>query len=103
MSFLNNKNFQQSDGAVQGSRGSCFYRVMVIQYVYVKALECTSAAFCWKRFRDNTFIIWPHRIDKLDIFSDCIIKVDPTKKILFIMEVATDTLQPFNIKFKLDK
>ena len=30
-------------------------------------------------------------------------KADPTKKIQFIMEIATDTLEFLDVKFKFDK
>ena len=53
-----------------------------------------------ERFRDDIFIVWPHSIDKLDIFFDYMNKVDPLKKIQFPMEVATDIL---DLKLKFDK
>ena len=49
------------------------------------------------------FLLFGHSIDKLDIFFDYMNKVDPTKKIQFTMEVATDTLEFLDLKLKFDK
>ena len=62
------KHFLQSDGTAQGPHMSCSYGDIVIQYFDVKALEYTPATICWKRFRDDIFIVCSHSIDKLDIF-----------------------------------
>ena len=102
-SIFNNKHFLQSDGTAQGPHMSCSYSDIAIQYFDVKALEYTPATICWKRFRDDIFIVWPHSIDELDIFFDYMNKVDPTKKIQFTMEVATDTLEFLDLKLKFDK
>ena len=82
---------------------SCSYSDIAIQYFDVKALEYTQATICWERFRDDIFIAWPHSVDKLYIFFDYMNKVDPTKKIQFTMEVATDTLEFLDLKLKFDK
>ena len=82
---------------------SCSCSDIGIQCFDVKALEYTPATICWKRFRDDIFIVWPHSIDELDIFFDYMNKVDPTKKIQFTMEVATDTLEFLDVKLKFDK
>ena len=57
-SIFNNKHFLQSDSTVQGPRMSCSYSDIAIQYFDVKALEYIPATICWKRFRDDIFIIW---------------------------------------------
>ena len=85
---------------------SCSYSNIAIQYFDVKALEYTPATILWKRFRDDTFIVWPHSIDELDIFFDYITwfdLVDPTKKIQLTMEVAADTLELLDLKLKFHK
>ena len=102
-SIFNNKHFLQSDGTAQGSHISCSYSDIAIQYFDVKALEYTPATICWKRFRDDIFIVWSHSIDELDIFFDYMNKVDPTRKIQFTMEVATDTLEFLDLRLKFDK
>ena len=102
-SIFNNKHFIQPDGTAQGTHMSCSYSNIAIQYLDVKALEYTPAIICWKRFRDDIFIVWPHSIDELDIFFDYMNKVDPTKKIQFTMEVVTDTLKFLDLKLKFDE
>ena len=42
------------------------------------------------------FFVWPHSVDELDICFDYINKVDPTKNILFTMEVATSLIKNLN-------
>ena len=56
---------------------SCSYSDIAIQYLDVKALECTPAAICWMWFRDGTFVAWPNNIDELDIFFYYMNNVDP--------------------------
>ena len=82
---------------------SCSYSDIAIQCFDVKALEHTLATTYWKRFRDDIFIVWPRSIDELDLFFGYMNKVDPTKKIQFTMEVATDTLEFLDLKLKFDK
>ena len=74
-----------------------------MKYFDVKALEYTPANICWKRFRDDIFIVWPLSIDTLDIFFDYMNKVDHTKKNQFTLKVATDRLELLGRKFMLDK
>ena len=92
-SIFNNKRFLQSDGTAQGPHMSCSYSDIAIQYFDVKALEYTPATICWKRFRGDIFVVWPHSIDELDMFFDYMNKVDPYEKTQFTMEVDTDTLE----------
>ena len=99
----NKKHFLHSDGAAPGPHMSCSYSNIAIQHFDVIALEYAPATICWKRFRDDIFIVWPHSIDELDILFDYINKVDSTKKIQFTMEVATDTLEFLDLKLKFNK
>ena len=99
----NKKHFLHSDGTAPGPHMSCSYSNIAIQYFDVIALEYAPATICWKRFRDDIFIVWPHSTDELDILFDYINKVDSTKKIQFTMEVATDTLEFLDLKLKFNK
>ena len=56
-SIFNNKHFLQSDGTAQSPHMSCCYSDNAAQYVDVKALEYTPATICWKRFRDDIYIV----------------------------------------------
>ena len=102
-SIFNKKHFLHSDGAAQGPHMSCSYNDITIQYFDVKTLEYTPATICWKRFRHGIFIVWPHSIDELDIFFDYMNNVEPTKKIQFTMDVATDTLEFLDLKLWFEK
>ena len=103
ISVFNNKHFLQSDGTAQGTHLSCSYSDIAIQYFDVRALEYTPAAIYWKRFKDEIFIVSPHSIDELYIFFDYMNKLDPTKKIQFTIEVATDKLEFLDLKLKFDE
>ena len=81
---------------------SCSYTDIAIRY-FDEALEHTAATICWKRYRDDIFIVWPHSIDKLDIFFNCMNKVKPSKKIQFTMKAATDTSELLNLNLEFDK
>ena len=102
-SIFNNKHFLQSDGTAQGPYMSCSYNDIAIQYFDVKFLEYTPVTICWGRFTDDIFIVWSRSIDGLDIFFDYMNKVEPTKKIQFTLEVATETLEFLELKLKFDK
>ena len=73
---------------------SCSYTDIAIRY-FDEALEHTAATICWKRYRDDIFIVWPHNIDKPDIFFNSMNKVEPTKKI--------DLKILLDLKLKFDK
>ena len=60
-SIFNNKHFLHSDSTAQGRHMSYSYNNIAIQYFDVKALEYTPATMCWKRLRDDIFIVWLHR------------------------------------------
>ena len=78
------------------------YTDIAVQYFDVKALEYSLPNTWWKRFGDNVFMVWPHSIDKLDIFFDYMNKFDHTKQVHFSMEVASDTLEFLDLKLKFD-
>ena len=101
--IFNNKHFLQSDCTAQGPDMWCSYSHIAIQYFDVQALENTQAAICWKIFKDDIFIVWPHNIDEPDVFFNCMNKVNPTKKIQIAVEVATGTLEFLGLKIKFDK
>ena len=67
-SISNNKHYLQSDSTAQGPHMSCSYSDIAIQYFDIKALEFNSPVICWKRFRDDTFVIWPHTFEELQVF-----------------------------------
>ena len=67
-SIFNNKYYLQSDGTAQGPHMSCSYSGIAIQYFDIKALEFNPPVICWKRFRDNIFVVLPHTLEELQVF-----------------------------------
>ena len=67
-SIFNNKFYLQIDGTAQGPHMSCSYSDIAIENFDKKALEYRPPVLCWKRFRDDVFIIWPHSLDELKTF-----------------------------------
>ena len=47
---------------------SCSYSDIAIQYFDIKALEFNPPVICWKRFRDDIFVVWPHTLKELQVF-----------------------------------
>ena len=102
-SIFNNKHYFQSDGTAQGPHMSCSYSDITIQYFDVKILEFNLPVICWKRFRDDIFVVWPHTLEELQVFFNYMNNIDQSKKIQFTMEVAKDSLEFLELKLMFDK
>ena len=102
-SIFNNKHYLQSDSAAQGSHMSCSYSDIAIQYFDIKALEFNPPVICWKRFKDDIFVVWPHTLEELQVFFNYMNNIDQSKKIQFTMVVAKDSLEFLNLKLMFDK
>ena len=77
-SIFNNKHYLQSDGTVQGPHISSSYSNIAIQYFDIKALEFNHPVTCWKRFRDDIYVVWPHTLEELQVlfqlYEQCLSK-----------------------------
>ena len=82
---------------------SCSYSDIAIQYFDIKALEFNPLVICWKRFRDDIFVVWPHTLEELQVFFNYMNNIDQSKKIQFTMEVAKDSLEFLELKLMFDK
>ena len=82
---------------------SCSYSDIAIQYFDIKALEFNPPVICWKRFRDDIFVVWPHTLKELQVFFNYMNNIDQSKKIQFTMEVAKDSLEFLDLKLMFDK
>ena len=102
-SIFNNKHYLQSDGTAQGPHMSCSYSDKAIQYFDINSLELNPPVICWKRFRDNIFVVWPHTLEELQVSFNYMNNIDQSKKIQFIMEVAKDSLEFLDLKLMFDK
>ena len=101
-SIFNNKFCLQMDGTAQGPHMSCSYSDIAIENFDKKALEYSPPVLCWKRFRDDVFIVWPHSLDERKTFFLFMNTVDQTKKFQFTMEIAEDSLEFLDLKLKFD-
>ena len=77
---------------VENTHMSCSYSDIAIESFDKKALEYSPPVLCWKRFRDDVFIVCPHSLDELKTFFLLMNTVDQTKKIQFTIEIAEDSL-----------
>ena len=75
-SVFNNTNYLQTDGTTQGPHMSCSYADIAMAYHDKKALSYFLSPATWKRFRDDTFVVWEHGIDALPSFLDYLNNVD---------------------------
>ena len=50
---------------------------------------------CWKRFRDDVFVLWEHSRDDLDKFFNFMNSIDSSKKIQFTISCSTDNASEF--------
>jgi hypothetical protein len=88
---FNGQYYEQTDGVAMGSP--------VIANFYMeesekKAIEqATHKPTCWYRYVDDTFVIWPHKKDKLQEFLHHINGLH--KKIQFTIEIEKDGHLPF--------
>ena len=70
----------------------CSYSDIAILYFVIKALELNHSVICWKRFRDDIFVVWPHTLEELQVFFSYMNNIDQSKMIQFTMEVTKDSL-----------
>ena len=102
-SIFNNKYYLRSDVTAQRPYMSCSYSDIAIQYFDIKALEFNPPVICWKRFRDDIFVVWSHTVEELQAFFNYMNNIDQSKKIPFTMEVAKDSLEFLDLKLIFDK
>jgi retron-type reverse transcriptase len=86
--------YEQTDGVAMGSPLS-----PVMANFYTEEFEKTALELaihklvCWYRYVDDTFVIWPHGLDKLQEFQNHLNGLH--KKIQFTMEIEKDGQLPF--------
>ena len=79
-SIFNNQYFLQVDGTAQGPHMSCSYSDIAKYFYDIKTLSYVPAVKCWKRFRDDVFVLWEHSRDDLDKFFNFMNSIDSSKK-----------------------
>ena len=67
---------------------SLFYGDIAMYRFDLKALSYTPKVLCWKRFRDDIFVVWNHSLQVLHKFSEFMNSIDVSGKIKIAMSVA---------------
>ena len=67
---------------------SLFYGDIAMYRFDLKALSYTPKALCWKRFRDDIFVVWNHSLQELHKFFEFMNSIDISGKIKIAMSVA---------------
>ena len=68
------------DGTAQGPHVSCSYSDIAMYKYDYKALSRNPSTSCWKRFRDDVFVIWNYSKTDLDEFVSYMNSIDSTGK-----------------------
>ena len=67
---------------------SVFYGDIAMYRFDLKALSYTPKVLCWKRFRDDIFVVWNHSLQVLHKFFEFMNSIDVSGKIKIAMSVA---------------
>lgn len=86
--------YEQTCSVAMGSPLSSIITNLLMEYFETKAIESSPLKpKLWKRYVDETYIIWPHEKDKLDIFLKHL--NNQSDSIQFTMEVEENCSLPF--------
>ena len=101
-SVFNNHFYLQVDGTVMGSHMSCSYSDIAMYKFDLKALNYKAGLLCWKRFRDDVFVLWSQSLEELNKFFDFMNSIDTSGKIKFTISVANQsTLEFLNLRLHI--
>ena len=83
---------------------SCFYADIAMAKYDFLANNFHLKLSVWKRFRDDTFVLWEHGTASLFSFLDYLDTMDKAGKIKFTMETDGDAgLQVLDLKLKINE
>ena len=95
---FNNHFYLQVNGTAMGPHMSCSYSDIAMYKFDLKTLNYKEDLLCWKRFRDNAFMLWNQS------FFDFMKSIDTSGKIKFAMSVATESVLEFpDLNFDINK
>ena len=77
-SIFNNRNFQQTDGTVQGPHMYCSYSDIAMSKFDTAALQYHFQPSLWKKFQDDILTMWTHGSDTLESFPHYLNQIDST-------------------------
>ena len=82
-SVFNNRFYLQVDGTAMGPHMCCSYSCIGMYKFDLKALNYKAGLLCWKRFRDDVFVLWNQSWEELNKFFDFMNSIDTSGKIKF--------------------
>ncbi len=92
--LYNNKFYQQSQGAAMGSPLSPIIANIFMEFLEDIALQTANIKpSLWLRYVDDTFTLWPHNRQSLNMFLEHLTSLRPSIK--FTMEVESNHQLPF--------
>ena len=94
-SVFNDHFYLQVDGTAMGPHMSCSYNDIAMYKFDLKALNYKAGLLCWKRFRDDVFVLWNQSLEELNKFFDFMNSIDTSGKITFTMSVANQSTLEF--------
>ena len=65
-SVFNYHFYLQVDGTAMDPYMSCSYSDITINKFDVKALNYKTGLLCWKRYRDDVFVLWNQSLEELN-------------------------------------
>ena len=93
-STFNSHHYLQVDGTAQGPHISCSYSDLAMYSYDLKDLSYVPAVKCWKRFRNDVFVL-RNSGDDLDQFFDLMNFIDSSQKIQFTISCPTNNVLEF--------
>ena len=70
----------------------------------VQALNYRPNVLCWKRFRDDIFLVWNHSLEDLELFFNFMNCIDRNGKIKFTMAIANESpLEFLDLKLHINE
>ena len=79
-SVFNNQHYYIIYGTTQGLHLSCSDSDIAMYFYNLKSLSYVLAVKCWKRFRDDVFVLWENFRYDLDSFFNFMNSIDLSKK-----------------------
>ena len=90
ISKFNDQNFLPTDGTARRPHISCSYADIAMAKYDFLANQFHLKPKIWKRFRNDIFTLWEHRVDTLPSFLDYLNGMDTPSKMKFTMETSSE-------------
>ena len=94
-STLNSQHYLQVDGTTQGPHITCSYSDLAMYSYDLKDLSYVPTVKCWKRFRNDVFVLRKNSGYDLDQFFDLMNFIDSSQKIQFTISCPTNNVLGF--------